>query len=150
MSRRSEPRIKLRRCTPEDLKKVMEIEDSSFNHPYSRHIFTYFLQTHPEGFIVSEESGEVVGYIIFSTSRGRGLIVSLAVLPRFRRRGHGKLLLQQALEELSRRVDAVELQVRVSNREAVEFYMGQGFRLSSKISSYYPDGEDALVMVRSL
>jgi len=150
MSRGSNIQITVRRCTHKDLGRVVEIEEASFSHPYNWGVFTYLLQHQPEGFLVSEESGEVAGYIIFKAHRGRGLIISLAVLPKFRRRGHAKALLEHAFRELSRRVCVIELQVRVSNRDAVEFYVSQGFKTVSKIHRYYPDGEDALVMVRSL
>ncbi|MFQ6134230.1 MAG: ribosomal protein S18-alanine N-acetyltransferase [Nitrososphaerales archaeon] len=150
MSRRDNTLIVLRRCQPSDLPDILKIERSSFNHPYDRYTFSYFLADQPEGFIISEECGQVCGYIIFTLKRSRGLIVSLAVSQRFRRKGHGRLLLQHALQELRKSTDLVELQVRATDRAAVEFYERHGFRVYSTIRRYYPDGEDALAMKKQI
>lgn len=99
---------------------------------------------------MSEEEGRVCGYIIFTVKEAAGLIVSLAVSPEFRRRGHGGVLLQHALQELAKNVRLVELQVRVTDKDAVEFYEKWGFKVCSTIRRYYPDGEDALVMRRQV
>ncbi len=146
MSRRNNALIVLRRCEPSDLPDIQKIERSSFSHPYDMHTFSYFLTNHPEGFILSEEGEQICGYIIFILQQHTGWIVSLAVLPKFRRKGHGRLLLQYALDDLKKKTDLVELQVRGTDRAAIEFYGRHGFRVYSTIRRYYPDGEDALAM----
>ncbi len=100
--------------------------------------------------MVSEEEGRVCGYIIFTVKEAAGLIVSLAVSPEFRRRGHGGALLQHALHELTKNIRLVELQVRVTDKDAVAFYEKWGFKVCSTIRRYYSDGEDALVMRRQV
>ncbi|RKX96815.1 MAG: ribosomal-protein-alanine N-acetyltransferase, partial [Spirochaetes bacterium] len=71
-------------------------------------------------------------------------IISLAVHPEYRGKGHGKKL----IEELVRIMDAgiIELQVRRSNTEALKFYQSVGFERKGILPAYYGDGEDAVVM----
>ena len=96
-------------------------------------LFSFFLVNHPDGFVLSEEGGRVCGYVIVILKRGGESIVSLAVSPGFRRRGHGGLLLKSALQEFWKKADRVELQVRAGDRVGVDFYVRRGFRVYSAI-----------------
>ncbi|MGQ9718677.1 MAG: ribosomal protein S18-alanine N-acetyltransferase [Nitrososphaerales archaeon] len=138
----------VRRCGDQDLDQVLAIERVCFKHPYDYLTFFYFLTKEPEGFYVAEENGHILGYAIFSSKDDKGNVISIAVLPEFRRRGIGSKLLEEGLEFLSKKVKEVELQVRVGNREAINFYRRFGFREKCLIYNYYPDGEDALVMLK--
>jgi ribosomal-protein-alanine N-acetyltransferase len=40
------------------------------------------------------------------------------------------------------------LEVRASNARAVRLYRSLGFVATRRLASYYPDGEDALSMIR--
>ncbi|MCS7116792.1 MAG: ribosomal protein S18-alanine N-acetyltransferase [Nitrososphaerota archaeon] len=142
------PLIKVRRCEWRDLNRVLEIERSSFDQPYDLSIFIYYLTNESERFLVAEEDDYVVGYIISSILNDVGLIISLAVDERWRRKGVGTKLLEMALQHLSNRVKRVELQVRVSNESAIQFYRRFGFRIKKRIERYYLDGEDAYLMVK--
>ncbi len=67
----------------------------------------------------------------------------------YRRCGRGGKILDDLTEEARRRgVQRVFLEVRVSNRAAMLLYLKRGFRGLYARSRYYPDGEDALVMVK--
>jgi len=44
----------------------------------------------------------------------------------------------------------VILQVRKSNKGAIEFYKKLGFKVKKEIRNYYMDGEDAILMVRMI
>jgi len=140
----------LRRCKENDLNQVLQIERICFKHPYDYFTFLYFLMREPDGFYVAEEDGHIVGYVISSVRGGKGNIISIAVIPEFRRKGIGSELMEESLNFLSKRVDCVELQVKVSNIEAISFYRKLGFEEIGFISNYYPDGEDALVMYKKI
>ena len=47
-------------------------------------------------------------------------------------------------------IEEIYLEVRVSNRPARAFYAGLDFREAGRRNRYYLDGEDALVLVRSM
>jgi len=81
----------------------------------------------------------------------KGHIISVAVMPDFRRIGVGHSLVQRILSSLaSMQADECYLEVRVSNNAAIELYRRIGFDIARTIPRYYYDGSDAYVMVRSI
>lgn len=135
----------IRRCEEKDLRAVMEIEKLSFPHPYPLFVFKRYLNTY---FFVSEENGKVIGYIIGIKMGSKGIIISIAVHPSFRRRGHGKDLIKHVEKEMGTSI--LEIQVRRSNVGAQKFYLSLGFKKKEIIPNYYHNGEDAFVMIKKL
>lgn len=143
--------LTVRRCIEGDLNKVLELERISFRFPYDMDTLVRYLLLSSAVFLVCEARGEIVGYIIFEWRTGRtGSIVSIAVLPAYRKRGIGSTLLNDAIARMRDRISIVELQVAVSNADAVGFYQGHGFEVTRVLPSYYPDGEDAFLMTLRL
>ena len=126
----------------------MRIEEVSFPNPYTRSVFTRYLSLAFEGFLVAEQNGGVVGYIIAEIQGTQGLIVSLAVLPEYRKGGIGSTLMREALERLCKKVKRIHLQVSVENKTAIKFYRKFSFQETSIIKNYYPNGDDAMLMAR--
>lgn len=81
-----------------------------------------------------------------------GHLISIAVLEEYRGRGVGSALLSATIEALRDvyDVEAVYLEVRVSNTRAIKLYEKFGFRRVRRVKGYYMDGEDAYVMVLRL
>lgn len=102
--------------------------------------------------MVAVAEDKVVGYVIGVIERGNmGHVISLAVRPSWRRRGIGKLLLTSLLRYFGEHnVSRVYLEVRRSNSAAVSLYRRCGFKEAGVVTNYYPDGEDAIVMVLEL
>lgn len=140
--------VELGLCRFQDVGEVLEVEKACFpGDSYGRSVFLYYLAIERDGFILARSGGRVVGYVIASGRGGKGLIVSLAVLPDFRRRGIGTKLMNSALSQLGKR--NVYLQVDVANQEAIRFYRGLGFGESGRVMKrYYPNGNDGIEMVR--
>jgi len=162
----------IRKAKERDLKRVMEIERRSFPTPWPAGLLRSYLGQ--GGFIVGEEAGEVVGYILvglrapsfFSRLERRtrllfhrreeedlriGHVLNLAIDPPYRGRGLGTELLQAGLNYLgSLGARRVELEVRTQNREAIRLYRKFGFSIEQLISHYYSNGDDAYLMELSL
>jgi ribosomal protein S18 acetylase RimI-like enzyme len=47
-------------------------------------------------------------------------------------------------------VKNLELEVRIDNITAVKFYEKNGFKIREKVEKFYPNGEDAYIMDKSL
>ncbi|MBC7114384.1 MAG: [ribosomal protein S18]-alanine N-acetyltransferase [Archaeoglobi archaeon] len=142
--------IIIRRFEPMDFGEVLEIEKLSFNesHPF---LFMRIHENFPEGFLVAEMNGKVVGYLIFIETGIGGRILSFAVHPSFRNRGVGSLLLGKALEVMKKLgLRTAMLEVRKSNLKAQKLYRKFGFEPVGEIPKYYRDGEDAILMERML
>ncbi len=148
----------LRRCSIEDLKKVISINLITLPENYSDYFFEDLLKSSPESFIVAEKNDEIVGYIMcrieygfsnfkrFNLSR-KGHIVSLAVLENHRGNKLGKSLISSAVNALKLKgCNEAYLEVRATNDEAVAIYKQLGFKITSVISGYYRDNEKANLM----
>lgn len=96
------------------------------------------------------QNGEMVGFIAADIRRVQNLawISTLGVLPEYRRRGIAKMLLQECESQLT--VPKVRLSVRASNQPALHLYASVGYQQYSIWSRYYSDGEDALILEKSL
>ncbi|MEM2147928.1 MAG: ribosomal protein S18-alanine N-acetyltransferase [Candidatus Bathyarchaeia archaeon] len=152
----------LRKFTPKDLERVMYINRVCLPENYGDYFFLDLHNRFPETFIVAEENGEIVGYVMcrievglsnfgFSGFIKKGHVVSIAVMPEHRRKGIGKALVTRAMEGM-RLYNAKQcfLEVRLTNTPAISLYEKLGFKVTKTIHGYYSDGEDAYVMSREL
>lgn len=151
----------IRRVESKDMLEIMTINRKSFVLPYTSSIFREFFREHRYAFLVVEYDGRIAGYAMSRilkklNLRGFGVkkighIMSIAVHPNFRRRGIGKRLLERTVEILSENgAKELRLEVRVSNQPAVDMYHYAGFREEGTLQSYYSDGENAILMSKSL
>jgi ribosomal-protein-alanine N-acetyltransferase len=131
-----------------DLDAVMVIEQGSFAYPWSARFFLQELQVSCARSILGEINQRIVGYVLFWLLPDEIDVHNLAVHREFRRRGIGRLLLQQVVIEAGRRSSKrVTLEVRQSNVAAQKLYESLGFTATGVRRGYYSDnGEDALAM----
>ena len=96
------------------------------------------------------DAGEMIGFIAGDprSSDGVAWISTIAVDPRYQRRGVGRALLRacEAQIELPR----MKLTVRISNQGAISLYEQEGYQMVDLWRGYYNDGEDGLVMGKNL
>ncbi|MEM1550628.1 MAG: ribosomal protein S18-alanine N-acetyltransferase [Candidatus Bathyarchaeia archaeon] len=146
----------LRRFRREDLEQVIYINRVCLPENYSAYFFIELYSNYPETFIVAEIGDKIVGYIMCRIETGfsrfnltrRGHIISIAVLPSYRRMGIGEALLKEALRAMAEYYSVKEcyLEVRVSNLPAISLYKKLGFEVERIIKGYYADGENAYLM----
>jgi ribosomal-protein-alanine N-acetyltransferase len=129
---------------------------------YSDYFYYEILREFPNTFLVAELDEELVGYIMCRIEYGlsllkrfglakKGHIISIAVLEEHRGRGVGTRLMHQALDEVKKGSGKeCYLEVRVTNKGAIELYTRLGFKITSTLNSYYKDGESAYTMATSL
>lgn len=142
----------LRPMTPADLDQVMAIERASFPFPWSTRFFLEELRVECARSLVVETDGKVVGYVLYWLLPDEIDVHNVAVHTEFRRRGIGRLLLEQVLAQgRERKVMQVTLEVRKSNVQAQKLYQSMGFVNTGVREGYYADnGEDALLMALRL
>ncbi len=160
-----QPNFTLRRFKPEDLGEVVYINRVCLPENYSEGFFMDLYERFPETFIVAEEDNKIIGYVMcriessvssltfrpFHVTK-KGHIISIAVLPGYRRKGVGQALIREALNAMITyyKAKSCYLEVRVTNTGAVNLYRKMGFKIERTIGGYYSDGEDAYIMSESL
>ena len=93
------------------------------------------LRVRPDLFLVAEIDGQVVGTVMAGYDGHRGWVNYVGTLPAFRRRGVGRALMLEAEKRLREAgCPKINLQVRSSNRAAVDFYRSVGFAVDEVIS----------------
>lgn len=143
--------ILIRKFKPRDLNRVYEIECKSFKDPYNVLFLLNLYELYPETFLVAEENGVVVGYVIARHVDGRGHVIAIAVEPRHRCRGIGRALMEATMRIFEATgVKEVYLEVRVSNVGAIKFYENLGFKKEEILPAYYADGEDGVLLRKSI
>lgn len=133
-----------------DLERIVAFEKQSFSDPFDKATFSQILAAEPEGFLVAESGHQLLGYIAAASRGDEGWVYSFAVEPGSRRRGIGRLLMKAALNYLSTKTTRVYLQVSVNNPAAMSLYEKFSFVKTRRIKRYYPNGDDAFLMLLEL
>jgi ribosomal-protein-alanine N-acetyltransferase len=139
-------------ATLSDLPMILAIEQASFPSPWTEDHFRYELKENPYAFLlVAKVDEQLIGYIDFWITFQQAQINNLAVTPGLRRKGIGKVLLEDALKRIQQAgCERVTLEVRVSNLAAQKLYEMYGFRFAYQKKQYYANGEDAWLMEKTL
>ncbi len=139
--------------TESDLDTVTALEASLQAFPWSRGNFADSLAAGHSA-LVGRAGTDVVGFSIVMMVLDEAHLLDIGVDRRYQGRGHGAALLRRAMDDAqvagARRL---LLEVRPSNRQAVEFYLRFGFTQIGVRRGYYPAAagrEDALVFDKEL
>ena len=147
-------RTRLRPATRDDLDALLQIEQRCFaSDRMSRRSFTRFIDSPGDALWVLTENRTVAGYFLMLFHRATLLarLYSIAVHPDARGQGHGRRLLERALEiARERRRHHVRLEVREDDARTIAMYEAAGFRHTGRVADYYEDGSTALRMERSV
>lgn len=140
----------IRKIFAEDLDKIYEIEQECFENPYPLSFLHVLYTVNKDTFLVADNVGQIVGYVIAADGRNLGNIVSIAVIHSKRWKGIGSNLMREILRILaSKGTKTVRLEVRKSNINAHRFYELLDFKRSHIIDKYYGN-EDAVVYLKQM
>lgn len=135
-----------RPLTLADLPAVIGIEQDSFSQPWSESLFAEELRQPTRKYLAADTSGALCGYGGILLLGEEATVVTLAVAPEVRERGVASRLLTE-LVDLARQAGArhLTLEVRESNRAALDLYTKFGFEPAGRRKGYYAN-EDAVIM----
>ena len=140
--------LTIKRMGLEDLDEVMDLEIVSFSSPWTRGMYLHELEKREGCYLVARRDGNLAAYGGTLLILDEAHIMTLAVREDGRRRGLGTRLLLELIEA-SEKMGArfFTLEVRKSNREAIELYARFGFQIMGERKNYYLDNmENALIM----
>ncbi len=144
----------IRPATVADLDALVGLENQCFQTDrLSRRSFRYMLTRAHAFTLISEDDGEVNGYVLVLLNEGTSLarLYSIAIDERARGRGVGAALVTAAEEEAiaQDRVD-MRLEIRRDNAASIGLFTKLGYRQFGIYSDYYEDHMEALRFQKSL
>ena len=145
------PRMEIVTASILDLNALRKLENESFQKDAWPLFDLIAVLTFPEVIrLKAVEDGQMTGFIAGDPRPrdGWGWIATIAVDPRYRRRGIGRALLRACEERLG--VPRSRLTVRISNQAAIAMYEKEGYTTTEIWNGYYNDGEDGMVMEKNL
>ena len=143
---------KVRKLEPTDLAQIVKIAKVSF--PKNRLLakdFEKYFKDYPDGFLVSEEMDEIIGFAVGQFKNQVSEVTSVAVSPLFRQKGIGTELVN-SLTQYFKNTGFKELflHVRTDNNTAISFFQGLDFRIINTIKKYYRNKDDAFLMGKAI
>jgi ribosomal-protein-alanine N-acetyltransferase len=140
--------VLIRYFKPSDLWAVYELASNNLKERYNPTVFSELSIYWPNGFLVIEDMGRIVGFLFgIMSSEVESRVLMLAVKKEYRNRGIGTMLLNRFLVEgANRGVRLISLEVRASNLSAIRFYQRLGFMMTGRIPNYYSNGEDGYTL----
>lgn len=135
----------------QDVEEVARIENDAYPFPWSRGNFLDSLASRYDAWVAREAGGRLAGYFLLMHAVDDVHLLNITVRPDLQGQGIGRQLLDKvAALAVAAGIAAVLLEVRPSNRHAVEVYRHAGFEEIGVRKNYYPAGgqqrEDAIVM----
>jgi ribosomal-protein-alanine N-acetyltransferase len=150
-----EPYIVRRVHSIDDLPALVKIEEASFGSNEDRwSLDDYATDVIAKGgmvYVVGPPNAEPEGSMWLEKEDDALYITSIGVLPRARRKGHARRLIEQAVF-VARMNDLkkLALHVRDDNTDAIALYEGMCFTFVDNVPDYYSDGMTARFYEASL
>jgi ribosomal protein S18 acetylase RimI-like enzyme len=115
-------------ATADDIRDVLECDYRCFDEFWrydARHIERFLRR---QRIVVARSAGEAIGYTLSTAERGDGMLGRIAVVPEWRGRGVGTMLVADVLEHMrGQGVDRVSLCTQTGNVAARALYERCGF-----------------------
>lgn len=135
-----------------DVDAVVALESESFTNPWSRDTLVWELTNSDvtRVYLLRDAEDRAIAFCIAWVIFDELHINTLAVSPARRRQGLATFLLEAVMAEAAREgARRATLEVRESNKAALQLYARLGFRVSARRPGYYMNPpEDALILWR--
>lgn len=147
------PQGEFRLMTEDDLNEVIAIEEAAYSFPWTHGIFQDCLHV---GYLcrVLEQSGKIIAYAVMSSAAEESHLLTIVVSKYEQGKGYGKKILNEMIKQAARgNSNIMYLEVRASNKTAIQLYHQRGFNELGIRNNYYPakhGREDALILAFDL
>ena len=137
----------------DDLDNIIAIEESVYPFPWTRGIFHDCLNI---GYLcwLLEIDGEIAAYAVMSVAVGEAHLLTIVVAKDEQGKGYGKKMLNEMIQRASYgNANTMYLEVRTTNKTAIQLYHQRGFNELGIRKNYYPSEngrEDALIFALDL
>lgn len=137
----------------DDLDNIIAIEEAVYPFPWTRGIFYDCLNI---GYLcrLLELNGKIVAYAVMSVAVGEAHLLTIVVPHEEQGNGYGKKMLNEIITHAAAdNATTMYLEVRTSNKMAIQLYHNRGFNELGIRKGYYPaekGREDALILALDL
>ncbi|HJJ55759.1 MAG TPA: ribosomal protein S18-alanine N-acetyltransferase [Methanocorpusculum sp.] len=143
----------IRKAIQADIDNIYKIELMCFSEPWDYKNLVEMMELNLASFYVAEIGERIIGFsagaIENTDCKKYGHICNIAVVPEMRGYGVGNLLMKHMEHDFYlQKCDACSLEVRVSNEMAKNFYKKIGYTEVIVFGNYYPNNEDAVIMMK--
>ena len=144
--------VKFRPMTQLDLVPAFAIEKASYGHEaWTMAQFKEEFAGKDRMYVVAESAGALIAYAGVVNLAGTADVLTVTVEEEHRRKGIGRELLRRLIDwSRTQKCEAIMLEVRVGNEEAIPLYESFGFIEISLRKDYYGPGKPAIVMRKEL
>lgn len=144
-------------ATTRDADAIAKLHAQGFRHGWSREDFSSYIMAADETpvYIACDARHRIAGFLMLRLAADEAELITVAVDPRWRKKGVGAALLKAAFDDLTMTAATrLFLEVAADNPAAIKLYDRHGFAKVSERQGYYPrpDGQPAtaIVMARDL
>lgn len=137
----------IREMTESDIKEIAELEKECFSEPWSENSLKDELTNETARFYVLRDNEKLLGYIGSNNICNEVYITNVAVSSDCRGKGYGKKLVNHLIRQCEiEKAFFVTLEVRESNKNAINLYEKCGFKKIGERKNFYSKPtEDALI-----
>lgn len=143
------------KMTWQHIKKISELEEICFSHPWSEKSLLEELENENSCFLVylnDLNTENIIGYGGMHTPFGECYIDNIAVFPEYRGMGYGEKITTALISEAVKlNGQFISLEVRPSNLVGINLYKKLGFKEVGERKNFYQNPlENCLIMTREL
>jgi len=145
--------LSIRKMMLKDLNEVYKIEEESYTHPWDKLEFVKELKGNKFAhYFVCLMDNKIMGFLGMWIVFEEAHITNIAISHPYRKRGIGSTCIDFAESfAKSKGAQRIILEVRKSNKEAIDLYLKKGFNYASIKKNYYLDNfEDAFEMIKEI
>lgn len=140
----------IRKLNEGNVPEIVKLEEACFSDSWTESMVRdsfYYPNAQVWGIYEDEQ---LAGYYVAGQVADEGELMSICVLPEFRGRGFGKMLISHMEETLrANGTERIFLEVRESNEPAKNLYRRRNFAEMGIRKNYYSDnGENAIIMMK--
>ncbi len=133
---------------PEYLDSLSDLEKICFTVPWSRNLFENDISNPMAYYVLAVLNNKVIGYCGLYKVLDEADITNIAVHPDFRGNGLAQMLLDNIFEHCKlSRISKITLEVRESNKKAINLYNKKGFRVVGERKNYYSDNRETAILM---
>ena len=136
---------KISKITVKDLPKINELENQLNLNKTKLNFFNQTLSNENFRFIKLVLEKQIIGFLQFSMNKRDCDIISIGVLQKFQKRGHGKLLLEY-LKSLD--LKNIFVEVSTNNTNAIRFYHSLNFLKIGLRKNYYKKQKSDAILLK--